>query len=273
MKATPRGRHLNAVVACLAVVSGDAAAAHAQQQLPTANDLSAVIEMLRSPDPVVRVSVACARDVFNSSSTAAIPALIELLNDAEPVSPEVCRDDHRRWWGDEHPITPGQEAARALVRIGAASFDPLIEVLGSPGTTARRNAAWALGALDDQRAVPPLIGSLRDPDEHVREQAAWALGALDDSKAVQPLIGALRDSAAMVRRQTAWALGALDDSAAVDALVATLKDADAAVREQAAWALGAIGDAHARAGLTSALKDSASGVRRQAAWALGAIAD
>ncbi len=242
MKATACRRHLSAVVACLAIVSGDAAAAHAQQQLPTANDLSAVIEMLRSPDPVVRVSVACARDVFNSSSTAAIPALIELLNDAEPVSPEVCREDHRRWWGDEHPITPGQEAARALVRIGTASFDPLVEVLGSPGTTARRNAAWALGALDD-------------------------------SKAVQPLIGALRDSAAMVRRQTAWALGALNDSAAVDALVATLNDADADVREQAAWALGAIGDAHARAALTSALKDSASGVRRQAAWALGAIAD
>lgn len=240
MKVTARCRHLNAVAACLAVVSVGAPATRAQQQPPTAKDLSAVIEMLRSPDPVVRVSVACARDVFNSSATAAIPALIALLNDAEPVSPEVCREDHRRWWGDEHPITPGQEAARALVRIGTASFDPLVKALGSPGAIARRNAAWALGALDDQRAVTPLIGSLRDSNESVREQAAWALGALDDS-------------------------------AAVDALVATLKDTDAGVREQAAWALGAIGDTRALAGLTSALKDSAAGVRRQAAWALGAI--
>ena len=271
MKVTARCRYLNAVAACLAVVSVGAPATRAQQQPPTAKDLSAVIEMLRSPDPVVRVSVACARDVFNSSATAAIPSLIDLLNDAEPVSPEVCREDHRRWWGDEHPITPGQEAARALVRIGTASFDPLVKALGNGGVTARRNAAWALGALDDQRAVTPLTGSLRDTDERVREQAAWALGALDDPKAVQPLIGALRDPAAIVRRQTAWALGALDDSAAVDALLATLKDIDADVREQAAWALGAIGDARALAGLTSALKDSASSVRRQAAWALGAI--
>jgi HEAT repeat protein len=268
-----RYRHLSAVVACLGVVSAAAPAARAQQQTPTAQDLSAVIEMLRSPDPVVRVGVACARDVFNSSATAAIPPLVDLLNDAEPVSPDVCREDHRSWWGDEHPTTPGQEAARALVRIGTASLDPLVRVLGSRATIARRNAAWALGKLDDHRAVMPLIGSLRDTDEHVREQAAWALGALDDPKAVQPLIAALRDSAAMVRRQTAWALGALDDSGAVDALVTTLKDTDADVREQAAWALGAIGDARALAGLTSALKDSASGVRRQAAWALGVIAD
>ena len=209
MKLTARCRYLNAVAACLAVVSVGAPATRAQQQPPTAKDLSVVIEMLRSPDPVVRVSVACARDVFNASATAAIPALIDLLNDAEAVSPEVCREDHRRWWGDEHPITPGQEAARALVRIGSASFDPLVEVLGRPGATARRNAAWALGALDDQRAVTPLLASLRDTDEHVREQAAWALGAIGDARALAGLTSALKDSASGVRRQAAWALGAI----------------------------------------------------------------
>jgi HEAT repeat protein len=261
-----------AAAACLALALIPGPIVHGQQA-PTARDLSAVIAMLRSPDPVVRVGVACARDVFDSSATPAIPALVELLNDDEPVSPEVCRKDHRQWWGDEQPLTPGQEAARALVRIGIASFDPLVNALGKTEATARRNAAWALGALDDSRAVPPLMKSLRDTDEKVREQAAWALGALDDAKAVQALVSALRDSAATVRRQTAWALGAIDDSAAVDALVAALKDVDAEVREQAAWALGAIGDARAMPGLSQALKDSAPGVRRQVAWALGAIAD
>jgi HEAT repeat protein len=262
-----------AAATCLAAMSTAAPAMLAQQRPPTAKDLSTVIDMLRSPDPVVRVSVACARDVFNESATAAIPALIDLLNDAEPVSPEVCREDHRRWWGDEQPITAGQEAARALVRIGIASFDPLVKTLGSAGPTARRNAAWALGALDDQRAVTPVIGSLRDSDDSVREQASWALGALDDARAVQPLIGALRDRSPVVRRQAAWALGAIDDNAAVDALVAALKDTDSHVREQSAWALGAIGDPRASAGLSLALKDLEPRVRRQAAWALGAIAD
>jgi HEAT repeat protein len=267
-------RNVIAAAACLAVFALAAPSSRAWQQTPSTRDLATVIGMLQSPDPVVRVSVACARDVFNESAVAAIPALIELLDDAEPVSPEVCRDDHRRWWGEEdRAITAGQESARALVRIGIASFDPLTNALAGAGPTARRNAAWALGALDDQRAVTPLIASLRDDDQLVREQASWALGALDDARAVKPLIGTLRDASSAVRRQAAWALGALDDAAAVDALVAALKDADARVREQAAWALGAIGDGRASGGLSLALKDGESRVRRQAAWALGAIAD
>ena len=266
-------RNVIAASACLATVAVAAPGSRAWQQTPSTKDLATVIGMLRSPDPVVRVSVACSREVFDESAAAAIPALIDLLDDAEPVSPEVCRDDHRRWWGDEQPITAGQESARALVRIGIASFDPLTKALASAGPTARRNAAWALGALDDQRAVTPLIASLRDEDQLVREQASWALGALDDARAVKPLIGTLRDTSSAVRRQAAWALGAIDDTGAVDALVASLKDADPRVREQAAWALGAIGDGRASTGLSLALKDGESRVRRQAAWALGAIAD
>jgi HEAT repeat protein len=253
---------------CLMALS----AGHAGQQTPSAKDLSTVIDMLRSPDPVVRTSVACSRHVFNASAVATIPALIELLDDAEPVAPEVCREDGRRWWGEEQPITAGQEAARALVRIGSASFDPLVKALAGPQPPARRNAAWALGAFDDARAVPPLVTSLNDSDAGVREQAAWALGAIDDARAVKPLVAALRDTSPGVRRQAAWALGALDNALAVDALIASLRDSDARVRAQSAWALGAIGDARANNGLSLALADSEPRVRRQAAWALGAIA-
>jgi HEAT repeat protein len=266
-------RNAIAAVGSLAALSIVGSTALARQQTPSAKDLSVLIEMLGSPDPVVRVSVACARNVFDASMTAAIPALVELLDDAEQVSPDVCREDRRGWWGKEDSITAGQEAARALVRIGVASFDSLVQALASPGPVARRNAAWALGALDDPRAVAPLIGSLRDSDDAVREQAAWALGALDDPRAVQRLVGALRDASVAVRRQAAWALGAIDDRAAVGALVDALKDTDARVRQQSAWALGAIGDERATAGLSLALKDTQASVRKQAAWALGAIAD
>jgi HEAT repeat protein len=274
MNSIARWRPLIAVMTCLLTLTMAAPDGHAWQQIPSAKDLSTVIDLLRSPDPVVRTGVACSRHVFDASAAATIPALIDLLNDAEPVAPEVCREDGRSWWGDDRrPITPGQEAARALVRIGAASFDPLVKALAAIRPIARRNAAWALGALDDQRAVQPLIASLKDGEQAVREQTAWALGTLDDARAVQPLIGALRDDSPAVRRQAAWALGAIDDAAAVDALVAALKDSDARVREQSAWALGAIGDTRASAGLGRALVDGEARVRRQAAWALGAIAD
>ncbi len=266
-------RRATAMLICLLAIAMALPDAHARQT-PSAKDLSAVIAMLRSPDPVVRTGVACSRKVFDASAAAAIPALIEMLDDDEPVAPEVCREDGRPWWGDDRrPITPGREAASALVRIGVASFDPLVKVLGAMGQVARRNAAWALGALDDQRAVPPLIASLKDADPAVREQTAWALGALDDARAVQPLVAALRDGTPAIRRQAAWALGALDDAAAVDALVTALNDDDARVREQSAWALGAIGDARASNGLSGALADREARVRRQAAWAIGAIAD
>lgn len=173
-------RRLGFAAGCLTVFAFATPQVSAGQQAPSAKDLSTVIEMLRSPDPVVRVGVACARNVFNASAAAAIPALVELLEDAEPVAPEVCREDHRRWWGEEQPITPGEAAARALVHIGSASVEPLVKTLASPAAVARRNAAWALGALDDQRAVTPLIGSLKDREASVRAQAAWALGAIAD---------------------------------------------------------------------------------------------
>lgn len=239
MKPFAQRRCLIATVICLMAMA--ISSVHAQQT-PSAKDLSAVVDLLRSPDPAVRTGVACSRDVFNANATAAIPALIDMLDDDEPVAPEVCREDRRPWWGDERrPITPGQEAARALARIGIASFDPVVRTLTAAGPTGRRNAAWVLGALDDARAV-------------------------------QPLIAALRDTSPAVRRQSAWALGALDDAAAVDGLVSALKDTDARVREQAAWALGAIGDTRASSGLSTALADSEARVRRQAAWAIGAIA-
>jgi len=171
-------RRLGFAAGCLIALAFATPEVSAGRQTPSAKDLSAVIEMLRSPDPVVRVGVACARNVFNASAAAAIPALVELLEDAEPVAPEVCREDHRHWWGEEHAITPGEAAARALVHIGSASVEPLVKTLASPAAVARRNAAWALGALDDQRAVTPLIGSLKDRDASVRAQAAWALGAI-----------------------------------------------------------------------------------------------
>lgn len=248
------------------------APAHAAQRTATDEELAAVIEMLRSPNPVVRTRGACTRKVFDANATAAIPALVRLLNDAEPVAPQVCRQDQRQWWGDERPTTPGEEAARALVRIGPASLDSLIRVVRDGGSAARRNSAWALGALDDERSVDALMTALRDQDEAVREQAAWALGAIDDARAVPALLTALRDASAGVRHQAAWALGAIDDARAVDALVSALQDSDARTREQGAWALGAIGDARAAAGLAAALKDSDARVRRQVAWALGAMA-
>ena len=131
------------------------------------------------------------------------------MNDDEP--------DVAGRWHPLEPTTPGQEAARTLSRVGTIVFDPVLRVLPSGGGHARRNAAWVLGALRDERAVAPLITQLGDPLATVREHVVWALGAIRDERAVDPLGRIVtQDDSADVRRQSAWALGAIRDARGVD---------------------------------------------------------
>lgn len=245
----------------------------AEHELNTGQETSNATELiaaLRDQDPEARARAACELRNLGDRAAGAADALAVLLSDGSPVARAACE----RWWrrgNSDHQTTVGEIAASALVAIGSASFATLETALKSASWIARRNAAWSLGALDENRAVPRLIEATRDREAPVREQATWALGAIGHRDAVPALIDALKDDAAGVREQAAWALGALDDSRAVAGLLKTLRDADAGVREQSAWALGAIGDQQAVNELLVALKDRHAGVRRQAAWALGVI--
>jgi HEAT repeat protein len=224
---------------------------------------------LAANDPAVRARAACALKEQGERASEAIGPLVRLLTDATPLDASVCRERWSR--SSEDQITPGELAAAALVAIGTRSFDPLVAALQQPSWIARRNAAWALGALDDRRGIAPVSASLKDREPGVRMQAAWALGAMEAETAVKGLLAALADDDPRVRKQAAWALGVIEDAAAVEKLIEALRDRSDDVREQAAWALGVIGDSRASQGLVAALKDAEPGVRRQAAWALGVI--
>jgi len=71
-------------------------------------------------------------------------------------------------------LTVGEEAALALVKIGRPATDALINVLtSSPEPHARKNAAWALGAIRERST------SDSRPDEtpnQTRHQLAHVLG-------------------------------------------------------------------------------------------------
>lgn len=232
---------------------------------------------LGAGDAVVRATAACALKEHGDRAIDALEPLIRLLGDATPVEAAVCRENWRS--DDDRRTSPGELAAAALVVAGTRAVPPLVAALEHSSWIARRNAAWALGALDDPRGVAPVTTALRDREPGVRAQAAWALGAMDAeaSAATSGLIGALTDGDDRVRRQAAWALGAIGDAAtgtgvdAVEALSRALGDASKDVRQQSAWALGVIGDPRARVPLVDALRDPEAGVRRQAAWALGII--
>jgi HEAT repeat protein len=249
------------------------------QYLPTATatapgpqqTIQELSNQLTASDPAVRARAACELREQADRAGAAIEALIALLPDAAPLERSVCGENWWRW-NPENTTTPGEQAASVLVAIGGRAFDPLVQALKHPAWVARRNAAWALGALDDTRAVTTLIPLMKDAEAPVREQTAWALGALDDRAAVPALMTGLKDADPRVRRQAAWAAGALEDRRAVDPLLNALRDEHRTVREQAAWALGAIGDSRAVDALLPVLKDPEPAVRRQAAWAIGVLA-
>ena len=66
----------------------------------------------------------------------------------------------------------------------------------------RSQAAWALGEIEDAKAVEGFVGALaKDTDAHVRKQAAWALGEIRDPRASGPLASALKETSAEVRKQ------------------------------------------------------------------------
>ncbi|NIM99163.1 MAG: hypothetical protein GTO24_14115 [candidate division Zixibacteria bacterium] len=96
----------------------------------------------------------------------AIPFLIALLGDSGPV---------------ESGPTPflwtcaGIESARALVKLGVPSVEPLIHALEDKDAKVRQRGAWALGEIQGYRAIEPLIGALKDDDSMVRLEAAVAL--------------------------------------------------------------------------------------------------
>jgi HEAT repeat protein len=234
-------------------------------------DATAAAAGLASADPAARTRAACELRELGSGAAPALPRLVAMLDDGSPVDPAVCAERTWRHGWSQDVTSPGEQAASALVAIGTPAYEPLTKALAAPAWIARKNAAWALGALGNRSAIPVLSHTLRDTEAAVRGRGAWALGALDSSEAVPALVEALKDTDPGVREQVAWALGAIGDRRAVDGLIGALGDSAAGVRKQAAWALGAISDKRAVAALMKCLKDPEAGVRKQAAWALGAI--
>jgi HEAT repeat protein len=133
----------------------------------------------------------------------------------------------------------------------------------------RRDAAYALGGIDDTQVIEPLVGALGDRDD-VRQAAVEALERIG-APAVEPLIGALENGFSPAREAAAQVLGKIGDTRAAQPLVGALKDRNHPVRKAAAEALGKMGDSRATEPLVAVLKDSNPAVRRAAAETLISI--
>ncbi|MFQ6120308.1 MAG: HEAT repeat domain-containing protein [Methanosarcinales archaeon] len=127
-----------------------------------------------------------------------------------------------------------------------------------------------INQLKRTKDVEALIQALNDKDWRVRKNAAYALGEIDDKRNVEPLIKALGDKDWGVRKNSADALGKIGEPA-VEKLIKALSDKDWRVRWNAAYALGEIGSIESISALEKATKDYDNDVREKAKEALTKI--
>lgn len=87
-----------------------------------------------------------------------------------------------------------------------------------------RLAPAKLAESGDPQVVPELINSLSNRPDDIRVEAARALGAMRDSRAVKPLVGLLDDENPRVASTAADALGEIAHPSGVSGLVKVLRD-------------------------------------------------
>jgi HEAT repeat protein len=128
---------------------------------------------------------------YGQDATAAIPQLIDTLNDTNPLEESwTVSEGHLK----SRKTAAAEEAVARLAKIGTPAVEPLIAALSDNRVNVRVNAATALGRISDLRTIEPLIKALEDDSWFVRQKAAWALGELKDKRATDPLIVCLREA-------------------------------------------------------------------------------
>jgi len=130
------------------------------------SDLARLIESLKSTNAEERASAACKLGEMAESAAPAIPNLINLLSDETSVGAYDCGRKRNSVQSDEDTV--GRIAGVALARIGPLAVDPLALVLKTQDVAARKNAAFALGLLKDDRTVELLIAAITDSAGPVR---------------------------------------------------------------------------------------------------------
>ena len=165
---------MTARVGACAIALAVVPAWRAAPQVKPAPDLTTLVATLKSTDPATRAKSACALRDLGGRATAAVDALAALLPDASPVDQQICG---QRWRSDD-TSSPGEVAAAALASIGSPAYAVLERTLQHDIWIARRNAALALGVLDDPRAVDVATAALKDPDTGVRRAAVYVLAEL-----------------------------------------------------------------------------------------------
>lgn len=167
------------------------------------------------------------------------------------------------------------DAAQSLVKRGAAALPALFQGLSHDKELVR---FWICGVLSEIRpksAFEPLLKSFKtDPKLRVRNAALFALGSLQDSRAVAPLKQAMTHKDPNVRIAGIMGLSLLRDKTTIPVLQRAVSDKDEEVRSSALITLGEMRVKDAYADMTLRLKeDIKPSVRAAACVALAELGD
>jgi HEAT repeat protein len=226
-------------------------------QPPTPAVLAALVEpmltALNEDDPAIRGS---AIEVLGmTGDRRAVEPLIRVL--------PLTVNEYRCW------------ACPVLGRLGdPRAIDAMLPYLTQGSMDLRKNVAWALSFLRDDRVVEPLKGLLRDPEAQVRHAAVETLAALGRPGAIDAVRSvALSSPEARMREAAVKELRKFPGPETDATLVRALKDPEVSVRRAAGWVLQDIARPESVPALIDALTDEDSEVRRRVAEALGKLGD
>jgi phycocyanobilin lyase alpha subunit len=139
-------------------------------------------------------------DDFNNSSNSNNPSEAEQLTLPQAIANLNQKADlgaryYAAWWLGKFRIKDPEAIAALLTALEDEQ-----DRAPDGGYPLRRNAARALGKLEDERAVEPLISCLEFPDYYVREAAAQALENLKDQRCIPTLVKLLDGGVAQATR-------------------------------------------------------------------------
>ena len=261
--------------------------------LGKAGDASAVPELVKAlTDPMRNVresAIQAIVDIYNRHPAEVRKALAEC--EKGPVAATVndylddeFNDTLRRasikilgWLAAEDAVeqllsllefeTLQQTALDALVDIGRANPQALLDTWTGVSGTRRAYLAYVLGESECVAALPSLTDALQDEDVQVVRMTVHALGRIGAVDTLHELVDCLQSTDSEVRTAATQALTSLGEKfpeATFSALQPLLNHADAVQRELAVVVLRGLDNPDVLNTLALALKDSAAEVRRAA---------
>ena len=236
---------------------------------------AALIKALDDPEPIVQGRAAEALgSIGNKADADAVSGIVRRHTAAGALN-AIDPDDVT------YPLSGPAEAARlaiyALVRLG--SYEALAAaVLDGSGQPVSRwwPVAYALGRINDPRAVPALLTLLRTPGRYTAAFAARGLAALKAPQASAALRQIVEDRGRMhpaVVLQAVRGLAAVGDATVIPVLVKIVADrtVDPNLRLEAAGSIGALATPNTAELLIELLGEPVPGIRAAALRALARV--